>query len=709
MARAAEVTTGRFEAATAAANRVDTAVSSSTAQKVGRIGDEAHITASALDTAASSAGRMNVAVSGAAAQKVRSISVAASSLVPAFDAASIAAETTAGRIGMIGGAAMATRAGIISLGVTIAAIYGSIMALVATIMAVFHAISGTLRLSDELAQTTARLNLMNDGLQTTAQLQAMIFASAQRSRSEYQATADFVAKIGMMAGKIFTSNTELIGVAETINKIFKISGTSAQEQASATLQLTQALASGVLRGEELNSVFEAAPMMIQKIADYLQVDIGQIRKMAEDGMLTADIVKNAMIAATTDINKTFETIPKTWGDIWTSFENQAIRGLQPLFEKISALANNPGMQNFAENIAIGIAYVGVVIVGAINGVEWLASAVTSVLGYAFSWVSAIAVIGFQAITAAMPIVLGAVLGLAAGWAVLNAAMLYNAAMDAIITAYVWGQVAVISAINAVLAAYRWIILAVAAAKWSWTIATNGATIAQTLLAAATWLVSAPLLAVAAIIVGVMVAALVIWGLATVNLRDVVASAFSFIAETAGNAINFMIRRTNDLITLLNKAATSINSVFGTSIGTVEMIGEVDAKGWGKAAGEFVQNFDISKLGDMFKLPEMPGTDGGIPPLGTPPVAADIATAGKDTADNTKGIKEAMEITDEDIKYMRDIAEQEVINRYTTAEVKIEMGGIHNSVSSDMDLDGMVRYVNDSLFEAMVSGAEKVHP
>jgi len=661
MARAAEITTGRFEAASSAANKIDESVSRSVEQRV------------------------------------RGISVAANSTVPAFDAAAIAAETTAGRIGMIGSAAMAARVGVVGLAMTITAVLGSIVAIFGIIMAGLQAISGAFRLSDELSQTTARLNLMNDGLQTTAQLQAMIFASAQRSRSEYQATADFVAKIGMMAGKIFTSNAELIGVAETINKIFKISGTSAQEQASATLQLSQALASGVLRGEELNAVFEAAPMMIQKIADYLKVDIGQIREMAQDGQLSAEIVKNAMIAATAEVNKTFETIPKTWSDIWTSFENRAIRGLQPVFEKISSLANNQGVQSFVENIATGIAYAGIIIVGAANGVEWLASLVTNALGYAFSWTSAIAVIGFQAITAAIPIVLGAVLGLAAGWAVLNAGMI-------IATGFVLTYSAAMRVAYAAMIAYETAITTVAAAKRVWIAVTSGATIAQTLLAAATWLGVSPILAVAAVIVGVMVAALAIWGLASMNLRNVVSSAFSSIAETTGNAINFMIRRTNDLITLLNKAATSINSVFGTSIGTVEMIGEVDAKGWGKAAGEFVQNFDISKIGNMFKIPEMPGANDYLPP-----VVTDMANAGADTADNTKGIKDAMEITDEDIKYMRDIAEQEIINRYTTAEVKIEMGGIHNSVSSDMDLDGMVRYINDSLFEAMVSGAEKVHP
>ncbi|HMM20636.1 MAG TPA: tape measure protein [Selenomonadales bacterium] len=661
MAKAAEVTTGRFEAASAAANKIETSVSGSTSQKV------------------------------------EAVASAARSLEPAFGAASVAAESTAGSVGMIGTASAAARAGIVSLGVTIATVYGGFLALMGLIMAAFHSISGSFRLSDELSQTTARLNLMNDGLQTTAQLQAMIFASAQRSRSEYQATADFVAKIGMMAGKIFTSNSELIGVAETINKIFKISGTNAQEQASATLQLTQALASGVLRGEELNAVFEAAPMMIRKIADYLGVDIGKIREMAQEGQLTAGIVKNAMIAAAGEINQTFETIPKTWGDIWTSFQNTAVRGLQPLFEEISLLANNSGVQTFVNRIATGIAYTGAILVGAIHMIERLASVVSNVLGYAFGWASAIATIAFQGITAAVPVVIGAILGLAAAWAILNYQVFANAALEAIAAAR-----------HAITTAWMWLqtaaVWASSSAKAAWAAITMGVVSAQMFLAFAIALVTGNLYIIAAVIVGVMVAALAVWGLASINLRDAFAGAMDFMIDACETGVNMMARMINGLVDIINKAATGLNALFGTNIGSVDHVGTVDFQGAKKWSGYLREGTFMDHLtGEikgLFQLPEMPGANDYVP---------EIASAGAATADNTKKIKDAMEITDEDIKYMRDIAEQEVINRYTTAEVKIEMGGIHNSVSSDMDLDGVVRYINDNLFEAMVSGAEAVHP
>ena len=158
-------------------------------------------------------------------------------------------------------------------------------------------VSGIVSMSDEMTQTTARLNLMNDGLQSTADLQELIYQSAMRSRGAYNATADAVAKMGLLAGDAFSSNQETIAFVEQLNKQFKIAGTSAEGQAAAMLQITQAMGSGVLRGEELNSVFEQAPTIIQSIADYLGVSVGEIRSMAQEGELTASIVKSALLSS----------------------------------------------------------------------------------------------------------------------------------------------------------------------------------------------------------------------------------------------------------------------------------------------------------------------------------------------------------------------------------------------------------------------------
>lgn len=200
-------------------------------------------------------------------------------------------------------------------------------------------------LSDELTQTTARLNMMNDGLQTTEELQNMIFASAQRSRGAYQATADAVSKMGIMAGDAFSSNAELVAFVEQLNKQFTIAGTSQEGISAAMLQLTQAMGSGVLRGEELNSVFEQAPTIIQAIADYLDVPIGQIRAMAQEGQLSADVVKNAMLSAADETNAKFESMPKTIGQVWQSIKNQALMEFQPILQKINEVVNTDKFNN----------------------------------------------------------------------------------------------------------------------------------------------------------------------------------------------------------------------------------------------------------------------------------------------------------------------------------------------------------------------------
>lgn len=195
-------------------------------------------------------------------------------------------------------------------------------------------------LSDAVSGTTARLNMMNDGLQTTKELQDMIFQSAQRSRGDYLSTAGFVSQLGTLAGDAFSSNAEIIAFAEQINKQIALSGTSSQAAAAAIYQLTQGLSSGALRGEELNSVLEQTPRIAQAIANYMGVTTGQMRELASEGKLTADVVKNALLASAEETNAAFENMPRTWGQVWTSFKNRAITAGQPVLNFINLLANN---------------------------------------------------------------------------------------------------------------------------------------------------------------------------------------------------------------------------------------------------------------------------------------------------------------------------------------------------------------------------------
>lgn len=257
---------------------------------------------------------------------------------------------------------------------------GSLARKVAGLVAAYvtlHSMGNALNLSDQLVNTTARLNMMNDGLQTTEELQKMIYASAERSRGSYLATADVVAKLGQRAGDAFDSNKETIAFAENLNKMFIIAGASQEEMSSASLQLTQALGSGVLRGEELNAVFESAPNVIQAIADYMDVPIGKIREMASDGEVSAEIVKNAMLSATDAINDQFEQMPLTFNQIWTGFKNQSLMAFQPVLQRMNEIANSEGFQTMVSGLVTGMMVLAAVTLNIFDLVAGVGSFITS--------------------------------------------------------------------------------------------------------------------------------------------------------------------------------------------------------------------------------------------------------------------------------------------------------------------------------------------
>ena len=211
-----------------------------------------------------------------------------------------------------------------------------------------QSVGKALNISDELVQTTSRLNMMNDGVQTTAELVNMVYAAAQDARGSFSQMVDVVARFGNNAKDAFSSSEEVVAFADLIQKQMTIAGASTQEAANAELQLSQALGSGVLRGDELNSIFEQAPNLIQNIADYLDVPIGKIREMAADGELSADVVKAAIFSAADDINSKFNEMPMTWGQIWQSMQNTALIAFQPVLQRLNDLANSEAFQTFIQ-------------------------------------------------------------------------------------------------------------------------------------------------------------------------------------------------------------------------------------------------------------------------------------------------------------------------------------------------------------------------
>ena len=226
-----------------------------------------------------------------------------------------------------------------------------------TIKSALQGLSSITNVSDDFVLTNARLDLMNDGLLTTADLQDKILASAQRSRAEYGATASSIAKMGILANDAFTSTEEIVAFTELMNKSFKIGGAGIQEQTSAMYQLTQAMAAGKLQGDEFRSIMENAPMLAEAIAKFTGRSKGELKEMSSEGLITADIIKGAMFAAAEDINTKFEDMSKTFGDAWTSVKNQTLEAFQPVIERMNELINSKGFETFSTNAIKGITWV----------------------------------------------------------------------------------------------------------------------------------------------------------------------------------------------------------------------------------------------------------------------------------------------------------------------------------------------------------------
>ena len=250
-------------------------------------------------------------------------------------------------------------------------------------------------LSDSLVSMRARLDRMNDGLQTTQELETMIYQSAQRSRGSFTDTMGLVSQLGTMAGDAFSSSKEIVQFAEQLNKQLALSGASGSSAQAAILQLEQGLASGVLRGDELNSVMEQAPALAKSIADYMKVSVGELREMGSQGQITADIVKNALFAAAKDTNEEFEKTPMTWAQVWTVASNTAIRALDPLLTAINWVANN-----------LDVAIPLVVSLGAAFGVLLIAANWTNILASATKTAASMQAF-YNAVMAANPIALTA--------------------------------------------------------------------------------------------------------------------------------------------------------------------------------------------------------------------------------------------------------------------------------------------------------------
>lgn len=603
-----------------------------------------------------------------------------------------------------------------------------------------------LNMSDELTQTTSRLDMMNSSFNEingtaneTSELVNMVYAAAQDARGSFGDMASVVARFGNNARDAFGSSEEVVAFADLVQKQMTIAGASTQEAANAELQLSQALGSGVLRGDELNSIFEQAPNLIQNIADYLDVPIGQIREMASEGELSADVVKAAIFAAADDINGKFEQMPMTWGQAWTKMQNAAVMTFQTVLQRINDAANSDVLADLTDGV---IDAMGVMANIVLNTFDMMVSAGSFV---ADNW-SVIA-----------PIVYGIVVALGIYTVALIAYNIQKAIAS--VQEYVHAKA----------------ILANAEAHSVETVATASATVAQTSFNAAllacpiTWIVVLVIALIAGIIalcnwiakttditnsgLGLIAGVLATFVAFNINLilgliNTIISLAINFYNMGANFAAAFgilfddpvaAIKATilslfNFIVHVVAEAAVLLDTVFGSHLSdvvsgfqsdiqakidaTIESAGGDTAKtlnpndymlarvnysdafntgaSLGDGLADKISNFSLS---DLFGKVDIPNPDDYTSGFGDAIKNTGLGSNVSDISDNTSAIKDSVDISNEDLKYLRDIAEQDAINRFTTAEIKVDMV-TNNNVSNDADLDGIVDGLTTKVLEAM---------
>lgn len=549
-----------------------------------------------------------------------------------------------------------------------------------------------IELSDQMTSTTARLNFIVDDGGSVKALEAKIMASAQRSRAAYLDTASAIASMGANAGAAFTSNDELIAFMEQVNKQFVIGGASAQGQAAAMLQLTQAMAAGALRGEELNSILENAPGIARAIEQYMGIAEGSIKSYAEKGAVSATVVKNALLSIADETNAKFNGMAMTWGQVWTQMGNIALKVTRPLLTAINWLANN-------------LSVIGPILLGL--GAAFL------VFQVAAHWtqIATVATAAYHAVVNLLSIGFGVLTGNTA--AASEAVSTFNSALlaspitwiimlIAVVIGLLYGVVAIINKVTGSSISATGLICGA--------IAVAGAFIGNTVIG----LLNALIQYIWAIFVAPFLG-IVEWILNVCN------GGFNSFGDAVANLIGQII---GWFLNLGKVVTTIIDAIFGTNwtAGLESLQSSVTA--WGKnenaitldknaptidyrfeygdawaAGNDFGKGID-AKIGGMFNtggLGDSSGFDLG-----------DIAAYTGETADNTGKTADALAVTEEQLEYLRDIAERDAINRFTTAEVKIDMTGMTNRIDGSADLDGVISQLTEGFTEALVTAAEGVH-
>ncbi len=606
---------------------------------------------------------------------------------------------------------------------------GRVKSLVAT-LAAGAGIKAILGMSDKMTSTSARLSFLVDDGGSVDALEQKIMASAQRSRAAYLDTASAIASMGANAGSAFSDNDELIAFMEQVNKQFVIGGATAEGQSAAMLQLTQAMAAGALRGEELNSILENAPGIARAIESYMGVAEGSIKQYAEQGLITSEVVKNALFSVADETNAKFESMPMTWAQVWTTMQNKALSIFDPILARINQVANSERFSTVTDGVISGLAGIA-----AVAGVvlDLLISGGALVVDN-WSWISPIVwglVAAFLAYNTVALITNGINGAMALAEGVKAAALAMSTGATFAATAAQYG-------LNAALLAcpITWIVvlvIALVAAFYAAVAAINH--FAGTSLSATGLIMGAFAVAGAFLINLVLGVVNFVIGLG-VELYNLIATFANFFAnvfnDPVGAIINLFAGMFDFILGIVESAASLIDTVLGTDMSSavagfrntvatkveeivgdqVEVMEKLDASdyqiqrieyGDAWAAGNDLGKGIEDAVGGLFDFDLGTGED-----YGAGFTMDDIANNAALTAENTGATADALTASNEELAYLRDIAEREAINRFTTAEVRIDMTGMTNRIEGSADLDGVISELTNGFTEALVTAAEGVH-
>lgn len=592
-----------------------------------------------------------------------------------------------------------------------------------------------IELSDQMTSTTARLNFIVDDGGSVKALEAKIMASAQRSRAAYLDTASAIASMGANAGAAFTSNDELIAFMEQVNKQFVIGGASAQGQAAAMLQLTQAMAAGALRGEELNSILENAPGIARAIEQYMGIAEGSIKSYAEKGAVSATVVKNALLSIADETNAKFNGMAMTWGQVWTNMQNRALQTLDPVLNKLNKLANSEQFSTVVDGALNALATITALASGILDVFVNIGSAVVdnwSVIE-PIAWGLVAALVAYNAVALITQAINGAV-ALSAGVKTAAEMMSTGATFAATAEQYslnaallacpiTWIVVGVIALVAGIIALCNWIAKATGVAATGFGVITGGINVAIQ----AVW---NAMLVVANVAIGIwnaLGACCSNIGTAFHNVISNVQGWFYGLLSTALTVVEGICAALNKLPFVefdysgISAKADEYAAKSAEAYGSVEEyqnIGGAFTKGyntfdtftdgWASDAFKAGASWGDGVADKVSSFFDFGGGGTGGTDLGSGFDLSSIADNTGLTADNTGKTADALAVTEEQLEYLRDIAERDAINRFTTAEVKIDMTGMTNRIDGSADLDGVISQLTEGFTEALVTAAEGVH-